>query len=117
MLSTRGHAELSHLEERLKLIFGPTLYPIALEILTEAAVTGSIPFDLVRLLCPDQDGNTNTRDSREIAREIMSVLEHDGYLRVQAAENYTFNSALLRDWWKARFVSTYIPIAKRSIAK
>ena len=32
MLSVRGHAELSHLEERLKLVLDPDLYQLALEL-------------------------------------------------------------------------------------
>ena len=42
MLGIRGHAELTHYEERLKLVLGPEIFPFALEILTETAVTGAL---------------------------------------------------------------------------
>ena len=42
MLGIRGHAELTHYEERLKLVLGPDLFPLALEMLTETAVTGCL---------------------------------------------------------------------------
>ncbi len=40
MLSTRGHAELSHMEERLRLVLGQKDLPLTLDLLTEAAVVG-----------------------------------------------------------------------------
>lgn len=42
MLSTRGHAELSHFEERLKMVVGDVVLPFVLDILTEAAVVGHL---------------------------------------------------------------------------
>ena len=42
MLSIQGHAQLSHLEERLKMVLGPELHPFALELLTEVATVGMI---------------------------------------------------------------------------
>ena len=43
MLGIRGHVELSHMEERLKMVLGPDLDLLALELLTEAAVTVPLP--------------------------------------------------------------------------
>jgi len=42
MLGIRGHAELSYLEERLKIVLGPELMSLASELLTEIAVVGSL---------------------------------------------------------------------------
>jgi hypothetical protein len=42
MLGIRGHVELSHMEERLKMVLGPKLDLLALDLLTEAAVTGTL---------------------------------------------------------------------------
>lgn len=42
MLGVRGHAELTHYEERLKLVLGPEAFPLALEMLSETAVTGCL---------------------------------------------------------------------------
>jgi Flp pilus assembly protein TadD len=38
MLGIRGHVELSHMEERLKMVLGPKLDLLALDLLTDAAV-------------------------------------------------------------------------------
>ncbi len=42
MLGIRGHAELTHYEDRLKLVLGPELFTLALEMLTETAVKGCL---------------------------------------------------------------------------
>ena len=42
MLSIHGHAELTHYEERLKLVLGEEIFPMALELLTETAVAGQL---------------------------------------------------------------------------
>ena len=48
----------------------------------------------------------------EVLRNILGVLEHDGYL-TRDGDAYRFASAFLRDWWKARFAFTYIPVSER----
>ena len=42
MLSSKGHAELSTFEERLKLMVGEEILPFAIDLLTEAAVVGHL---------------------------------------------------------------------------
>ncbi len=114
MLSTRGHAELHHNEERLKLVLGPDLYPLALDLLTEAAVSSdglskeSADF-LVREHFPNDPRPTDR------LREILNVLEHDGLLQ-RNQNTYVFVSKLLKDWWKARFVFHYVCVADRRVA-
>jgi len=110
MLSIRGHAELTHYEERLKLVLGEKRFPLASEMLTEAAVSGKLGKDALaalRKLYPDVGGS-------EAQREILQVLEHDGYLRIENGE-YTFVSRLLRDWWRKRNELFFVPILERSI--
>ncbi len=112
MLGVRGHAELTHYEDRLKLILGPEILPLALEILTEAAVTGRLtPTALVAI----QKGYEFTGVSvREATEEILRALEHDGYLK-PGADGYLFESRLLQDWWKRRYATLYLPALERGI--
>jgi hypothetical protein len=110
MLSIQGHAELSHMEERLKMTFGLEVYPIALEILTEAAITGYLDAKAALTICKDYvfEGLT----SKDVLRDILEILQHDGYLQ-QEGEEFVFVSNLLKDWWKRRFDFGYIPVSKR----
>lgn len=111
MLSIRGHAELSHLEERLKQVLGPHLHSLALELLTEAAVslelTPAAALALAREHIADDD-----RPAEEL-RSILAILEHDGYLERDLAGGYAFVSKLLRDWWFSHFGFAYTPAGER----
>jgi hypothetical protein len=110
MLNVRGHAELSHLEERLKDVLGPDRYPLALDLLTEAAVSGELSAQpVVKIAAEHLADHERPLDE---AREILSVLEHDGYL-CREGEVYTFDSNLLRDWWQARFGFAFTPASQR----
>ena len=100
MLGIRGHAELTHYEDRLKLILGPELFTPALEILTEIAVTGYLtPQNLIALL---ESYQFETKSSQDAGEEILRVLEHDGYLK-RSPKGFVFESNLLRDWWEKRY--------------
>jgi hypothetical protein len=110
MLGIQGHAELSHMEERLKTTFGMDIYPLALEIITETAVTGSLDSQRAMKLCDGYE--FEDRSSKEILRDILEVLQHDGYLK-QEGESFVFVSNLLRDWWKAHFRFAYTPVSER----
>ncbi len=112
MLSTRGHAELSHLEERLKMVLGPELHPLALDLLSEAAVTSHLTTEAAEILCQEYALESENRRSADILREILGILEHDGYLRKEG-DAYKFVSKLLKDWWKARFGFSFLPACKR----
>lgn len=111
MLSARGHAELSQLEERLKMVLGPALHPLALDLLTEAAMSGGLTPRAADILCGEYllEGG----QPAEGLREILSILEHDGYLRKESGDAYVFVSKLLRDWWARRFGFAFVPAAKR----
>ena len=102
MLSTRGHAELSTFEERLKMMVGESILPFVLDLLTEAAVVGHLSPASIGIFRKeyDLDGPEGTNKTRE----VLDILEHDGYL-TQRPQGYTFVSHLLRDWWKRRFGS------------
>lgn len=111
MLSTRGHAELSHMEERLKLAFTGDTYLLTLALLTETSIHN-------RLSEIEIDKHANgyrfanfSRD--EVVQEILGILIHDGYLIKNEDNTHSFISNLLRDWWKARFSAGFRPAAKR----
>lgn len=108
MLSVKGHVELSSLEERLKVVLAPSSM-LALDMLTEACLTGVLTADAALLLAA---GHTVEGRPEDAVRWILLVLQHDGYLR-QSETGFVFVSNLLRDWWKARFSFGYVPAAKR----
>jgi len=99
---------LSHMEERLKVVLGPDLDVLALDLLTEAAVTGGLSPQAATVLAREYLGE----DWQGPLRDILNILEHDGYLS-QRQGVYEFESGLLRDWWKARFWFAFVPAAKR----
>ncbi|HEX8829658.1 MAG TPA: hypothetical protein VF705_00740 [Longimicrobium sp.] len=111
MLSSRGHAELSTFEERLKLMVGRKVLPFTLELLTEAAVAGHLSPEAIRVI--QGDFGLADRDGVEQTREVIGILEHDGYLRA-GPDGFVFVSTLLRDWWKRRFGAFgYTPALQR----
>lgn len=110
MLGTRGHMELSHLEERLRMVLGPKVDLLALDLLTETAVAGSLEADVAIALAREHFN----ADWEPNLREILSILEHDGYLENHSGI-YVFVSQLLKDWWQARFKFTYVPFSKRKV--
>ncbi|MDE0433051.1 MAG: ATP-binding protein [Bryobacterales bacterium] len=99
MLSVRGQADLQHYEGRLQTALGWAAYPVALEILTAAAVQGRL------------DGDTLGRyhayfavrieDGAPSVEDVLHVLQHDGYLEREDG-GYRFVSGLLQDWWRGR---------------
>ena len=102
MLSIRGHAELAHYEGRLKVVLGEASFPLAMDMLTEAAVVGHLSDDACRAL--QREYVFPNQNVVEAQKEILGVLEHDGYL-APGSDGYAFVSKLLRDWWKARTAS------------
>jgi uncharacterized protein len=112
MLSTRGHAELSHLEERLKMVLGPALHPLALDLLTETAVTGYLMPEASAVFGREY-GIANDMDRpADVVREVLNILEHDGYLRKEGG-TYQFVSKLVKDWWHASHSFSFTTAAQR----
>lgn len=112
MLGVRGHVELSHLEERLRMVLGPELYLLALDLLTQTAVTGSLTDQaagaLARRHLADGWGNALCY--------VLSILEHDGYVDKRDC-GFFFSSGLVKDWWKARFEFAYVPVSKEELPR
>jgi len=112
MLGARGHVELTHYEERLAQVLGADALPLALEMLTEAAVVGKLTDEVLAVLRDDYSFEEQT--AVEVQREILGVIEHDGYLR-HMPRGYVFISKLLKDWWKNRHQYSYTPVSKRGV--
>jgi uncharacterized protein len=111
MLSTRGHAELSTFEERLKLMVGTSILPFVLDLLTEAAATGTLSPAAIAVI--QHDHGLEGRDAADRTRDVLDILQHDGYLQ-STQDGFTFVSRLLRDWWKRRFCALgYTPALER----
>ena len=110
LLGVRGQTDLDHYESRLKLVLDLQGYQAALELLTEAATNaGELRADAIALY------NDEYEDSVPI-RNVLHVLEHDGYLE-RSDDGYRFVSALLEDWWRARHGRHFVPIAEREPSK
>ena len=100
MLGVRGQMGLEHYESRLRMVLGNAGYPIAIEILTEAAVnSGLLPGAAIGRYREYVPADTET-DPVPVD-DVLRVLEHDGYLARQD-DGYRFVSGLLEDWWRIR---------------
>ena len=110
MLGVRGHMELRHYEDRLTLVLGREVSQLALEMLTEAAVSGCLTREA--LVGIGRGYAFDGRRIEDVQEEVLWVLEHDGYLTA-CARGYVFVSTLLRDWWKARHGFLYTAVLER----
>ena len=109
MLGVRGQMDLEHYESRLRMVLGDKGYPTALDILTEAAVNdGLLHSDAINQYYEYFQAGADPVS----IKDILSVLEHDGYLTRQG-DNYRFVSGLLEAWWRARHDRHFVPIARR----
>jgi len=112
MLGVRGHVELTHYEERLEKVLPKELCALALDMLTEAAVTGHLSDEAIAAF--QKEYPLEGRDVVEVQKEILWVLEHDGYLK-DGEKGYVFVSKLLRDWWINRYRRFFTPVLKRGV--
>jgi hypothetical protein len=107
MTGLRGHPELSHMEERLRVVLEPERFNLALTLLTEAAVAGKLTNQAANTICTSH--LPSEAQPRQPLLNILHILEHDGYL-VLSDGAYVFVSRLVRDWWKRRFGFGYHPV-------
>ena len=110
MLGPRGNTELAHYEERLLMVLGRELGTLAVGILTETAVEGSLTPQAAHAIAAEYV--TDERSPEKSLLMVLEVLEHDGYLR-RAKGGHEFISRLLRDWWRDRFASPYAKPERR----
>lgn len=111
MLGVRGQVHLEHYQSRLRLVLGDAGYEVALELLTQAAVsdgrlsdTSIDQYDAYRSVLPEA-AETQIKD-------VLHVLEHDGYL-ARRDDGYHFVSGLVEDWWRARNARGFVPFGQR----
>ena len=113
MLSVRGQLDMQHYEGRLEIVLGDAGYPVALEILTAAAIAGRLSnegIDAYRA-----HFSTQTEDDRvgvPAVENVLHVLMHDGYLE-RWEDGYRFVSGLLEDWWRNRYGKNFKPAVGR----
>ena len=110
MLSSRGHRDLSHYEERLKLVIEPARLPLTLDLLTEASL-GALDWESAKKLARD---HINATSDLNAVTDILDILQHDGYLRLHEG-SFRFESHFVRDWWKSRFGGTFVPASRREV--
>lgn len=97
MLGLRGHAELTHYEERLSMYFEKDRLPLVKAMLTETSVSGILRAPVI-LALRDEYASSESCPDEALAR-MLRILQHDGYLR-KKSEGYVYESNLLRDWWR-----------------
>jgi len=110
MLSTHGHTELADMEERLGLAVAKGHHALTLDLLTEAAVVRFLTRSAALKLA--LDSGMERREAVSVLRDVLGILEHDGYLE-PISSGHRFSSKLLRDWWHARFSAYYTPAEER----
>ena len=111
LLGMSGQVDLNHYETRLNLVLGPQGYWIARELLTDAAVHGGMLHDdsIKRLA---NSLTTSQGDSVKAVRDVLRVLEHDGYL-ARHSDGYSFVSGLVQDWWRKSHGVQFVPHSVR----
>ena len=104
LLGSPAQAELSHYEERLALMLGERLSELAIDLLSESAIAGSLAVSAARQLASEF--------KPQQLRDVLDVLLHDGYLQLDG-DAYIYPSAFLREWWKVRHRATHRLLADR----
>ena len=111
MLGVRGQVHLEHYQTRLRPLLGDEGYEVALELLTEAAVSDDGLTDGALQRYEDYR-SVLSGDSSLPIKQVLHVLEHGGYL-TRGDEGYRFVSGLVEDWWRARNGRGFVPFSER----
>jgi hypothetical protein len=110
LLGPSGQNDLVHYETRLRDGLDEANYPLAMEILAEAAVVDVFSATARRSLASVYEDIVD--DVRARIVNTLEVLVHDGYLE-ESGGDYRFPSHILRDWWAARFRDHHVPLGDR----
>jgi len=110
MLRVRGHLELSHMEERLRLVLDADDVELVTELLCEAAL-GRLDDEAARFLSARSPREGTPVGER--LSNLLGLLEHDGYVE-RRRDRYVFVSNLLKDWWRACYGKIYVPVRRRT---
>ena len=111
LLGPLGQNDLIHYETRLQEGLEEESYPIAMQILAEAATQEVFTPEARR--CLERLYSAVVADTAERITDALDVLVHDGYLEVGTDGGYRFSSHLLKDWWAARFRDHHTPLKSR----
>lgn len=106
MTGLRGHAELMHMEERLRMVLNDVLFDFALHLLTETAVAGRLTANASAAI------TVALNAQRSDLLVVLGILQHDGYLQ-KDGDDFVYVSNLVRDWWRNRFGHGYAPHTQR----
>ena len=109
LLGASGQNDLAHYETRLRDGLDDESYPIAMQILAEAATREVFAPDARRHL--ESMYSTMVDDAAGRIADALDVLVHDGYLDAGDG-GYRFQSNLLKDWWSARFRDHHRPLVE-----
>ena len=99
MLGVRGQMDMQHYEGRLRMVLGSEACRVALDLLTDAAVTDGLLEDAA--IAQQRQRQSVEADPVSID-DVLHVLEHDGYFE-RYEGTYRFMSGLLQDWWRTRY--------------
>lgn len=115
MLGAKGYSEMAYYEDKLKLVLGPSIMPLAIDILSETALHGCLVNNVLDAIIDyyAKDGNNfDGRNRNDVKEEILRVFEHDGYLR-RTQCGHVFVSNLFQEWCNKKYGQFYTPILKR----
>ena len=113
MLGIRGSIDLDHYQSRLAMVLGSRSQRIAIELLTEAAVSEGVLSAESIALC-ERYFRFSAEPDLMSAQDVLLLLEHDGYL-APTQDSYRFVSRLVEDWWRIRFGTNFVPIGRRKL--
>ena len=94
--------------ERLEMVLEKAELPLAMELLTQTAIAGSLSRQAIQTLCA-RNGLAREDMATRLPR-LFEIFEHDGYLDKNQAGEYVFVSNLLRQWWRARFEAFFVTV-------
>ena len=76
---------------RLKQAFGKGEYKCAIEILNHISSNGSMDYNSIY--------NVSMKHGVDDLKDIINVLEYDGYINKNKEKIYRLNSIILKEWW------------------
>ena len=110
LLGAPGQGDLSYYSTRLRAALDENSCAIAMDILAETATQGVFSASAQRAF--ENELRVRSAGGPERIRQILSVLEHDGYL-ARHPDGHRFEFKLLQDWLKARYGPFHRPFAAR----
>lgn len=95
ILRSDSNSMISHYESRLQETLGAEYYSVAIQLLDKMCDGKPLTATKISFFKGKSSNNVDIH-------YILSVLDHDGYLDKDQANNWIFNDSLLRKWWQQR---------------